>query len=160
MHEKTGVITDYPIALSSVSFPISVSMKKHPDTDLRLSVRTDQAEYDLNGNGTVRLPQATSNLTLRVVRISPLPEQFILHQNYPNPFNPSTVIKYSLPASSFVTLRIYNLEGKEIATLVKEAQQPGEYQITWNADQVPSGMYFYRVDIGTTRMTKKMLIVR
>jgi len=89
-----------------------------------------------------------------------IPYKFNLYQNYPNPFNPSTVIKYDIPSSSFVTLRIYNIIGKAIATLVNEDKQPGEYSITFNADWLSSGIYFYTLDAGKFKQTKKFIILK
>ena len=73
------------------------------------------------------------------------PTQYALNQNFPNPFNPSTVITYSLPISSNVTLRIYDVLGKLITTLVNENQELGTYRITFNAEGLSNGMYFYEL---------------
>ncbi len=72
-----------------------------------------------------------------------LPISFRLFQNYPNPFNPSTKIKYSIPKLSFVTIKIYDVLGSEVATLVNEEKPVGTYELTWNAENLPSGVYFY-----------------
>lgn len=74
-----------------------------------------------------------------------LPQKFNLFQNYPNPFNPSTAISYSVPATSFITLKVYDVLGNEIATLVDEEQPAGNYKINFNAENLVSGIYFYRV---------------
>jgi hypothetical protein len=76
---------------------------------------------------------------------SKLPIEFILLQNYPNPFNPQTRISFSVPKESYITLKVYDLLGREVATLVQEKKQQGEYSITWNAERVPSGVYYYRL---------------
>ena len=100
-----------------------------------------------------------------------LPKEFVLYQNYPNPFNPSTTIKYTIPtppASSplakertenarqsswvrveFVTLKVYDMLGREVTTLVNENQKPGNYEVEWNAENVSSGIYFYRIQTGS-----------
>jgi hypothetical protein len=88
-----------------------------------------------------------------------LPERFVLEQNYPNPFNPSTNISYSLLASASVSLRIFNALGQEVASLVNERKPAGYYQVTWNAN-VPSGIYFYRLQAGEYVETKKMILLR
>jgi hypothetical protein len=89
-----------------------------------------------------------------------LPIKFSLDQNYPNPFNPSTQIKYTISKTSLVTLKIYDLLGREIATLVNGKQQAGEYTARWNAESVPSGMYIYRIVAGNYVETKKMILMK
>lgn len=90
-----------------------------------------------------------------------LPTEYQLKQNYPNPFNPSTNILYSIPISNFVTLKVYDVLGKEIQTLVNEFQQPGNYSIQFDASELSSGIYFYRLHVGSNfRKTKKMLLMR
>lgn len=80
-----------------------------------------------------------------------------LHQNYPNPFNPSTTIEYHLPKSNYVNLKIFNIAGHEIETLVHGYQTAGEYQIKWIAEGLTSGMYFYRLQVGEFLETKKLI---
>jgi poly(3-hydroxybutyrate) depolymerase len=86
------------------------------------------------------------------------PVHFQLYQNYPNPFNPATRIKYQLAKSSHVELKIYNLAGQEIATLVNELQAAGEYDVTWQSKGLPSGVYFYRLQAGGFSETKKLIL--
>ncbi len=88
-----------------------------------------------------------------------LPGTFGLSQNYPNPFNPSTEIMYSLKKASNVKLKVYDILGREHATLVQGRQAPGEHSVTWNAD-VSSGVYFYRLVAGEFVQTKKMVLMR
>jgi hypothetical protein len=88
------------------------------------------------------------------------PTSFALRQNYPNPFNPSTNIAYDLPKATFVRLSVYNLIGQEVATLVNDQQQPGAYEIRFNALNLPSGTYFYRLQAGDYVDVKKMTFVR
>jgi len=85
---------------------------------------------------------------------------FNLLQNYPNPFNPNTVISYNIPEHSFVILNIYNLLGEEIKTLVKKEQAPGKYQINFDGNNLPSGIYFYQLKTDKFQQTKKMLLLR
>ncbi|TNF45926.1 MAG: T9SS type A sorting domain-containing protein, partial [Bacteroidetes bacterium] len=81
-------------------------------------------------------------------------------QNYPNPFNSKTTIKYSVPESSKVVLKIYNLLGKEIETIVNEQKPAGTYEVTWNAAGFPNGIYFYRLQAGDFLFTRKMILNR
>ncbi|MCW9066002.1 MAG: T9SS type A sorting domain-containing protein, partial [Ignavibacteriaceae bacterium] len=87
-------------------------------------------------------------------------EGFALSQNYPNPFNPMTTINYQIPNLNFVTLKIYDVLGSEVVTLVSEEKPAGTYEITWNAGQLPSGIYFFRIQAGSFIETKKMILLR
>jgi hypothetical protein len=89
-----------------------------------------------------------------------IPSTFALHQNYPNPFNPSTTISYDLPVRSRVKLSIYNLLGQEVATLVNGEQEPGRYNVKFDASGLPSGIYFYRLEAGKFVDVKKMILVK
>lgn len=89
-----------------------------------------------------------------------IPKTFILSQNHPNPFNPSTIISYSIPKSDFVMLKIYDILGREIQTLVSEFKEPGIYSINFSASSLPSGVYLYRLQAGNLVETRKMLLIR
>jgi hypothetical protein len=85
---------------------------------------------------------------------------FLLEQNYPNPFNPSTTIRYYLPITGKVKLSVFDMLGRELATLVNERQINGYHEVKWNADAFPSGLYFYRLKNEKNSLTKKMILVR
>ena len=89
-----------------------------------------------------------------------VPDEYSLSQNYPNPFNPSTTIKYSVPQSSFVKIKVYNTIGQEIAELVNQELQIGNYEVTFDARNLPSGIYFYRIEAGNFVETKKMILLK
>jgi len=89
-----------------------------------------------------------------------IPTAFSLSQNYPNPFNPATTIRFSLPQRSFVTLKLYDVLGREVTTLVNEELTMGNHQRTWNAANVSSGVYFYRLQTKNFLETKKLLLLR
>jgi len=99
-----------------------------------------------------------------------VPSEYKLYQNYPNPFNPSTIIRYQITpltppfgkggTGGFVTLKVYDILGKEVATLVNNKQIPGVYEVTWEASQYPSGIYFYRLVSRDFSETKKMLMIK
>ena len=88
------------------------------------------------------------------------PNKFSLEQNYPNPFNPSTTIRYSIPSPSSVQLKIYNILGNEIATLVNEELAAGNYNVEYDASNLPSGIYFYTLTTDGFSETKKMTLVK
>ena len=94
-----------------------------------------------------------------------VPQKFSLEQNYPNPFNPSTIIKFQIKDSRFVTLMVFDMLGREISTLVNENLQPGVYEIPFSinqfsGNQVPSGVYFYTLTTGNFSDTKKMFLIK
>ena len=91
---------------------------------------------------------------------SALPEEFHLEQNYPNPFNPNTTISYQLPTQGHVTLTVFDALGREIATLVNGEQTAGYKSETWEASNTPSGVYFYRLQAGTSTETRKLLLLK
>jgi len=107
------------------------------------------------------------------VTTSPVIPNFVLEQNYPNPFNPSTTIKYSIPALSasspsakgrtevgFVSLKVYDILGNEVATLVNQQQTPGNYQVQFNASNISSGVYYYTIKAGSYTNTKRMIVLK
>lgn len=89
-----------------------------------------------------------------------LANDFELKQNYPNPFNPSTRINFAIPNSSFVNLKVYDVIGNEIATLVSEEKQAGNYEIDFNATGLPGGIYFYQIKSGSFIETRKMTLLK
>lgn len=89
-----------------------------------------------------------------------VPNEYSLDQNYPNPFNPSTTIRYSLPAESEVSLKIYNVLGSEVANLVNQKQAAGQYEATFNASNFASGIYFYTLETSGVTISKKMMLLK
>lgn len=88
------------------------------------------------------------------------PAEFRMEQNYPNPFNPSTIIKYSIPTSEFVTLKVYDVLGNEVAILVNEEKPAGNYQVDYKSSNLSSGTYFYKITMGKFSETKKMIVLK
>ena len=90
-----------------------------------------------------------------------IPEKFELFQNYPNPFNPTTNIKYQITKTSNVKLIVFDILGREVETLVNEFQKAGTYEINFDAGKIPSGIYFYTMDVDNKRIdTKKMILIK
>ncbi|NOZ62630.1 MAG: T9SS type A sorting domain-containing protein [Calditrichaeota bacterium] len=88
------------------------------------------------------------------------PKNFLLRQNYPNPFNPTTTIQFELPALSFVNLKIFDAMGREIRTLLREKLPAGQHRIVIDAEDLPSGVYFYRLQAAGKSATKKLILLR
>jgi hypothetical protein len=122
----------------------------------RWHYRLKQVDLD----GTIHFGSDVAVNVLADAAQNALPKAFALHQNYPNPFNPSTTLRYDVPAPSHVTLRVYNVLGQVVATLVDELQQPGYKSIEFNGSRIASGVYFYRLEAGTFSATKQMVVVK
>ena len=106
---------------------------------------------DISLSGTNAVEEIESEL---------IPDQFELEQNYPNPFNPSTNINFSVPEESFVTLKVYNVQGKEVTTLVNENLETGTYKADWDASNLPSGVYVYMLRSNNVRLSRKMILMK
>ncbi len=131
---------------------------------------TEPQSYSYNdenisaGKYLYRLKQVDFNGTYEYsneieVLVNP-PDKFSLNQNYPNPFNPTTAIEFQLPKESFVTLKVYNILGFEMATLVTEQKPAGVHKINFNASELPSGMYIYKISAGSFEQTRKMMLLK
>jgi len=92
--------------------------------------------------------------------INPVPTSFALNQNFPNPFNPSTQISFQLPSDSRMTLKVYDVLGREVATLIDGYQTAGVHQVQFNAQNLSSGIYFYRLSASGQDFVKKMLLLK
>jgi len=97
---------------------------------------------------------------VKIADHSVLPSSFVMEQNYPNPFNPATTFEFVLPKSAFVTLKVYNLLGEEVATLVAEQRTAGIHKLNWDARGLASGVYLYRLEAGSFIQTKKLILMR
>jgi hypothetical protein len=89
-----------------------------------------------------------------------MPKNYTLGENYPNPFNPTTNIKFSIPESGMVTMKVYNTVGQEVATLVQEQKSAGEYNVSFNAGNLPSGVYIYQIQVNDFTASKKMMLMK
>ena len=91
---------------------------------------------------------------------SEIPAHFSLSQNYPNPFNPSTAISFDLPLRSFVSLKVFDILGREVSTIASGEMEAGSYTLQWNAANMSSGVYFYRIQSGSFEAVKKMMLLK
>jgi len=120
---------------------------------------TETTGYAVGTGGTI-LKTTNGGITGTNYSINNNNKDFYLHQNYPNPFNPSTFIKYTLPKSEKVNIEIFNLLGKKITTLVNKVMPAGLHEVEFKANELPSGVYFYRIVVGNFQDYKKMILLR
>ncbi len=176
----TGSSTDDEVSMFVFTSPTLPATEPSTPT---VGPLTDAGQSDLGNAGTVALRQGTQanrpiclidgiriteswGSIVPVVNLSTVAGAFSLSQNYPNPFNPSTNIKFSIPKASFVTLKIYDMLGREVTNLVNENLNTGEYSLTFNASNMPSGVYFYKLDalVSGTKETyfesKSMILIK
>jgi photosystem II stability/assembly factor-like uncharacterized protein len=123
----------------------------NPDTAIMVGVASTILQ--LNSPGP-------TNVEIDPLSQSAIPGDFVLHQNFPNPFNPTTVISYRLPANTFMTLKVYDLLGREVGTLISKHEIAGFHKVIFNAGNLPSGVYFYRIEAGNYVDTKKFILLK
>ncbi len=149
---------DFPILISAAESPVTVSWGLRENVSASLVI--DTKEINLNGKGLTQIANSESNLLLRLDGRPSIPSVFSLGQNYPNPFNPITRFEYALPENTTVRLRIVDVLGHEVATLVDGYQDAGYKSIEFNAERLSSGIYFYMLDTPKYRAVKKMLLLK
>lgn len=145
--------TQFTVGVKVLDGTQSISVRLHPLGRFKGTVYMDDLEITKVGTATdVKDRQS-------------VPTNYSLSQNYPNPFNPSTSIKYSIPTNSFVTVRVYDMLGREVKTLVNGAKNVGTYNVVWNGEnnfgnKVSSGTYIYRITAGNFVQVKKMILLK
>jgi Secretion system C-terminal sorting domain len=137
-----------PTDLESHGTPIA-GIELDFDGDARDTISTDIGADEFNGSTIVGVKNEEAKQVT-----------FALYQNYPNPFNPSTIIKYSISKASFVALNVYNILGQEVRKLVNEEKPSGNYEVQFNAANLPSGVYFCRIRAGSYNHVRKMLLIK
>jgi photosystem II stability/assembly factor-like uncharacterized protein len=136
-----------------VDFPNSYNL-------LQVDFIDNNLGWVLGGYGTI-LKTTNGGVTfIQDKNLSEVIMEFILSQNYPNPFNPSTSIEYRVASIEYVTLKIFDVLGREVTTLVNEEKQPGVYEVDFNAGDLASGVYYYQLKAGSFIETKKMILLR
>ncbi len=160
---------DLSIALNTVTYPVQLSWVINPDNGLTYTLPDGDGGLgkwnSLMGSKNMVIQNRTDGFVhLKVSNRSALenqlPTQFSLQQNYPNPFNPLTTIKYDLPVDEHVTLKVFDLLGREVYTLVDDVVKAGHQQVGFDAGQFASGVYFYRFIAGNFVQTKKLLLLK
>ena len=130
-------------------------------TSININALTvDSEDYVYAGTGGKSIFKTTTSTVTDVDNINFVPTGFSLEQNYPNPFNPSTKINWQSPVGSWQTLKIYDILGNEVATLVNEYKTAGSYEVEFSADELTSGIYFYKLKAGYFVETKKMILLK
>jgi len=161
------------ITVTGAAYPISLRWELTGQA-LSATLLLEKRKLPLRTSGSVIVSDANSPMILELLGVPDIPTEFALGQNYPNPFNPKTEIRYQLPAGPpgiadgrSVTLKVYDLLGREVATVVNDIQPAGTYRVTWDAGGFASGVYFYRIDAVSTAdransftSVKKMLLIR
>jgi len=162
---KAVFVVESPTAFSGTVSPSSLRFGFTGNSIPNGSVVTTQ--YSLNGQGLKDGPSLTfsNNIVTAVENILEIPKQFELMQNYPNPFNPTTMIRFAMPKNAFVTLKIYDMLGREVKTLISGERNAGSYSIEWNGSnnygsRVASGAYIYRIIAGDFSSVKKMILLK
>ena len=147
-----------PIRITGAVYPLTI----HWDSGEEATLLIDGKETPLTGSGDIRIEKPAVEISLRLspTSVVELPKEFALAQNYPNPFNPSTIIEYALPTAEHVQLSVYNMLGQVVTNVIDEVQVAGYKSITFDARELPSGMYFYRITAGTFTNVKKMLLLQ
>lgn len=121
--------------------------------------KSENTGWAVGGYGTILKTTTGGNVFVEQIS-SILPDKFSLHQNYPNPFNPSTTISFQIPKGDFVSLKVYDINGREVSELVNENLQAGEYKINFNGSNLPSGVYYYKLTSENFAETKKMILIK
>lgn len=140
-----------------------------PDPAHGIIITTSDQDWVRNTNGLATATMLQENIlhylaeavSVGIIGTAGTPvDGFALQQNYPNPFNPGTTIEFSLPRANYVTLKIYNVTGAEVATLVSEQLPAGDHRYAWNAAGLASGMYLYRVEAGGYALVRKAMLLK
>jgi hypothetical protein len=157
--EKIGFVTGHGNSNSPKSYSC-LDEDYDKDQELRLKYRLKQIDTD--GSFTYYSTIAEVNYSVTGVENSATagPTEYRLSQNFPNPFNPSTTIEFSIKHSSFTTLKVYDILGNEVATLVNANKTPGNYIVSFDANKLSSGLYIYKLATGQQTITKKMLLLK
>jgi hypothetical protein len=123
---------------------------------------TNVFQFKFDGNGTIYFDNIYFSTTISDVKEIPntFPSDYTLEQNYPNPFNPSTKISFSLPEAANVTLKVYNLLGQEVATVLNQFMSSGRFEVNFDASDLPSGIYTYALSTGNFNSVKKMMLIK
>jgi len=172
INETSGVIATLQLKVDDAAPDYLVTIDAS-ETDLSFEAngqtfsRWDRLEFADDTGGSAIIPSFSPALIniqnatdIKDGQNDNLPQSFELSQNYPNPFNPATTISFALPTKSKVRLEVFNLLGQKVISLVQSEMEAGYHEVTWNAGQVPSGVYFYRLVTDDKSLTRKMMLLK
>jgi len=169
--DPINVVPESAISVSPTAFALAIGSSQTVTFTIRPRLLTTNTTYYpvvmLDSRFSEGTPHFDRQVWFRIVGtlqgvgvIAGIPQEFALEQNYPNPFNPTTNIKYQIPSTNHVTLKVYDLLGQDVVTLVDEMQEPGFRSVELNSSGLSSGMYFCRLQAGDFLATKKLLLLR
>jgi hypothetical protein len=132
---------------------VSVMVKEYAAMDKRI-------DFERREDGKGPVLTILTDTPTGIEKEEMVPTHYALHQNYPNPFNPETSIGFDLPTEGWISLKVYDVLGKEVATLVEQQMQHGIHRVQWNASAIPSGVYVCQLKAGTFASTIKVLLMK
>ena len=153
---------ELPIQIEANAYPLTIEWNIQ-ESDRSKFVLTGESlgRRRIDGSGSAKISNPdVKRISIIVSDEFNLPATFALFQNYPNPFNPSTIIRYQHPVDVNVTLKLYNVMGQEVQTLVNQAMEAGEHTVEFSNTGLSSGVYFYTLTAGSFNETRKLLLVR
>jgi hypothetical protein len=142
--------------LGAYKWAINSNLATGTDYSIKIKSKVDNTLFDVS-DSTFSIIDTTGSAVLNETAVV---KEFALDQNYPNPFNPTTIINYSIPKQSHVTIKVYDVTGREAATLVNEEKPMGNYKVEFNADHFSGGIYLYQIKTEGLTLTKKMLLLK
>jgi hypothetical protein len=154
-----GQNREIPIELKNARLPLSIRWEMEDHFPVA-SIVIDGNERAIVGSGSLVISEHVSSVVLKSGAKRSLPTEFGLAHNFPNPFNPTTVIKYQTPITTFLTVKMYDLVGREVATLVNAETTAGIYEVVFDGSGLASGIYFYRMEAGTFTSVRKALLLK
>jgi len=163
----------FPPYLDSVATDAGFSLEPvHPGDTVEVSVHFFTDSIIATGHVQIEIGSAHNAQDRTVINFTgsteptavndqdPVVKEFKVYQNYPNPFNPTTTITYAVPQRTNVSVKVYNITGKEVATLVNEVKDAGAYSVNFNAENLSSGVYFYKISAGQFSSVRKMILIK
>jgi hypothetical protein len=149
---------------------LKISFTSGPDTTVRVKndVNSQMFMFNFNRQPSSVVFDPNNDIVIKTASLSvginnesnTVPAEFSLHQNYPNPFNPSTSIRYYVPVNSHVSIKVFDVTGKQIMELVNGVKQAGIYETSFDAANLASGIYFYRMEAGKFSSVMKMILIK
>jgi hypothetical protein len=154
--ESSVGIIDTTASTGAYKWDIDFSLATGPDYTIKIYSRNDDKLYDVSDASFSVIDTITNSIDNDLIEVN----SYNLYQNYPNPFNPSTRIKFTLLKSEEVTLAVYNILGQVVKLLVNQNMDAGHHEVEFNAQELSSGIYYYRIEAGEFQDVKKMVFLQ